>query len=45
MARSKEVRVQVGKRLYGLVPMERLTLKNMSGMLDKYDVYLLTRGK
>jgi hypothetical protein len=37
--------VQVGRRLYALVPMEKLNFKNMSEMLDKYDVYLLTKGK
>jgi hypothetical protein len=42
---SKELRVQIGRRLYKLVPAEKLTFRNMSSLLDEFDVRLLVKGK
>lgn len=43
MVRRKEVRVQIKNRLYRLVPSEKLTVKNMSAMIDEFDIYFLSK--
>jgi len=42
---GKEMRVQIGRRLYKLVPAEKVSIKNLSHFLDKFDVRILTERK
>jgi hypothetical protein len=43
MTKQKEIRVQISNRLYRLVPAEKCTIKTMSDLIDKFDIYFLSK--